>query len=149
MGFIMLLAVLGIGILARSHLVVLAAIVLLILRTVKAQLIFKMLAVKGIDAGLLLLMLTVLLPMATDQVTWKDLQKTFLSPLGIAALAGGLLATKLNGMGVDLLKVEPQLVIGMVVGSIVGIVFWGGVPVGPLMAGGLTALLVKLLGLIR
>lgn len=149
MGFIMLLAVLGIGILARSHLVVLAAVVLLILRTVKAQLIFKMLAVKGIDAGLLLLMLTVLLPMATDQVTWKDLQKTFLSPLGIAALAGGLLATKLNGMGVDLLKVEPQLVIGMVVGSIVGIVFWGGVPVGPLMAGGLTALLVKLLGLIR
>lgn len=148
MGFIMIVIVLAMGMLARSNLVVLAALILLGLRLLHLQGLFQLLASKGIDAGLLLLVLTVLIPLATDQVTAKDLKETFLSPMGIMALIGGLLATKLNGMGIDLLKVEPQLVIGMVIGSIVGIVFWGGVPVGPLMAGGLTALMVKLFQLL-
>lgn len=148
MSFLLILIVLAIGLLARSHLVVLAALLLLIMRILNLQGVFKLLAAKGIDAGLLLLLLTVLLPLATDQVSLKDLRDTFISPPGVMALVGGLIATKMNGMGVDLLKVEPQLVIGMVVGSVIGIVFWGGVPVGPLMAGGITALLVKIFGLL-
>lgn len=147
MGFLLILLVLGMGILARSNLVVIAAVVLLVLRVLHLQGVFKLLADRGIDAGLLLLVITVLIPLATDQVTVADLKNTFLSPMGLMALAGGLLATKMNGMGIDLLKVEPQLVIGMVIGSVVGIVFWGGVPVGPLMAGGLTALFIKILSL--
>ena len=55
-----------------------------------------------------------------------------------------MLATYMNGKGLDLLKMDPQLIIGLVIGSIVGIVMLRGIPVGPLMAAGITAFLLKL-----
>jgi uncharacterized membrane protein (DUF441 family) len=45
----------------------------------------------------------------------------------------------------DLLKVDPQLIVGLVIGSIFGILFMRGIPVGPLMAAGITAFLLRLL----
>lgn len=46
--------------------------------------------------------------------------------------------------GLELLKLDPQLIVGLVIGSIFGIVFMKGIPVGPLMAAGITAFLLKL-----
>ena len=60
------------------------------------------------------------------------------------ALAGGALATYMNGQGLDLLRLEPQMIVGLVIGSIFGIIFLKGIPVGPLMAAGITAIFVKL-----
>ena len=37
----------------------------------------------------------------------------------------------MNGKGLDLLKVDPQLIVGLVIGSIFGILFMRGIPVGP------------------
>jgi uncharacterized membrane protein (DUF441 family) len=68
----------------------------------------------------------------------------FTSWQGILALAGGIAATYMNGKGLDLLKMDPQLIVGMVIGSIFGILFLKGIPVGPLMAAGITALLLKM-----
>ena len=148
MGFIWILIIMAMGLFSRSNLVVMAGAILLILRLLHFEKVIHLLAERGINFGLLFLIVTVLIPLATDQVSWPDLKEMMISPAGVLALVGGLLATKLNGMGIDLLKMEPQLVIGMIIGSIIGIVFWGGVPVGPLMAGGLTALLIKLFGML-
>jgi uncharacterized membrane protein (DUF441 family) len=66
----------------------------------------------------------------------------------VLALLGGALATYMNGKGLDLLKVDPQLIIGLVIGSIFGILFMRGIPVGPLMAAGITAFLLKVFRLL-
>ena len=47
-----------------------------------------------------------------------------------------------------MLKFDPQLIVGLVLGSILGIVFFRGIPVGPLMAAGITAILYKIFTLI-
>ena len=147
MSYLLLLVILAMGVLARSKLVAIAAGALILLRFLGLDRIFELLSKKGIKLGLLLLILTVMVPMATDRVSFQDLKKTFTTFSGLAAMVGGLLATKFNGMGLDLLEKQPQLVIGMVFGAIVGIVFWGGIPVGPLMAGGLTAIIIKIIDL--
>jgi uncharacterized membrane protein (DUF441 family) len=63
----------------------------------------------------------------------------------LVALAGGAIATYMNGKGLDLLKIDPQLIVGLVIGSIFGILFLRGIPVGPLMAAGITAFLMKMI----
>ncbi len=68
----------------------------------------------------------------------------FTSVPGILAIAGGAIATYMNGKGLDLLKMDPQMIIGLVIGSIFGILFLRGIPVGPLMAAGITAFLMKI-----
>lgn len=74
----------------------------------------------------------------------RDIIAVFTSWPGILALTGGAVATYMNRTGLDLLKVEPQIIIGLVIGSIFGILFLRGIPVGPLMAAGITALFMKI-----
>ena len=53
----------------------------------------------------------------------KEVLGVFTSVPGILAIAGGAIATYMNGKGLDLLKMDPQMIIGLVIGSIFGISF--------------------------
>ncbi|MBM7623412.1 DUF441 domain-containing protein [Sporohalobacter salinus] len=142
--YVLIFIIFALGILAKSHLLSLAAIILFLLKTLRLHYIFPILENKGLDLGLLFLILAVLTPLITDDNALADLMATFKSPAGILALIGGVLATQLNGMGLKLLETEPHLIVQMVLGSLIGIIFLDGIPVGPLMAGGLTALFLQL-----
>lgn len=88
-------------------------------------------------------MLSILVPIATGQVAEKGLLYSLTSLPGIMAIIGGALATHLNQHGLRLLQIEPEIIFGLVIGSIIGIVFFNGQPVGPLMAAGVAALFLE------
>ncbi len=48
----------------------------------------------------------------------------------------------LGGRGVTLMGSQPQLVAGLLVGTVLGVALFRGVPVGPLIAAGLVSLIV-------
>lgn len=139
-----LVALILIGIAGRSHIVATAACILLIIKLTKVTSLFPLLDRRGLELGLLFLMISVLIPFATEKVTARDIWQTFTTVPGILAILGGALATYMNGQGLALLKVDPELLAGLVVGGIIGIIFFHGQPVGPLMAAGLTALFLKI-----
>lgn len=143
MGELLLVSLIIIGLLGRSHIIATAASLLLILKLTSLERYFPTVERRGLEIGLLFLMMSVLVPFATERVTWKDITTLFTSWYGILALAGGAIATYMNGKGLDLLKLEPEIIIGLVIGSIFGIIFLKGVPVGPLMAAGITVVLLK------
>ncbi|SDC61468.1 MULTISPECIES: DUF441 family protein [unclassified Candidatus Frackibacter] len=147
-GYILIFIIFFLGILAKSNILSLAAVILFLLKVLKLKLVFPILEKQGLDLGLLFLILAVLAPLVTDVKALTDLVNIFKSPLGLLALTGGLLATKLNGMGLNLLENQPQLIVGMVIGSLIGIIFLDGIPVGPLMAGGITAFFLRIVQII-
>ena len=61
--------------------------------------------------------------------------------MGISILVGALVAW-LAGKGVPLMGEQPVLVAGLLIGTIIGVSFLGGIPVGPLIAAGILALLL-------
>ncbi len=140
--FLILLII--VGVIGRSPIISTAASLLLILKLTHLERYFPTVERRGLDLGLLFLTIAVLVPFATGRVSTKELASMFTSLPGILAIVGGMLATYMNGKGLDLLKMDPQLIIGLVIGSIVGIVMLRGIPVGPLMAAGITAFLLKL-----
>lgn len=144
-GNAILLALLIIGFLADSTLMATAACILLIIKLTKMSRVFTLLNSRGLEAGLIFLMLSVLVPLSHDNMVYLDLLKKTVSPHGILAMIGGALATHMNGEGLKLLKLDPQLIFGMVLGSVIGIVLLDGIPVGPLMAAGLTALFLEVI----
>ena len=64
-----------------------------------------------------------------------------LEQYGISILIGALVAW-LAGKGVPLMGEQPVLVTGLLIGTIIGVSFLGGIPVGPLIAAGILAILV-------
>lgn len=141
---ILLVILIIIGLLGRSPLIATASSLLLILKLIHLERLLPSVERRGLEFGLLFLTIAVLVPFATERITWKEFLGVFTSIPGVLALIGGALATYMNGKGLDLLKFDPQLTVGMVVGSIFGILFLRGIPVGPLMAAGITAIFLKL-----
>jgi uncharacterized membrane protein (DUF441 family) len=94
-------------------------------------------------------MLAIMVPLANGKVSAGDIMYNLVSLPGILAVAGGAGATYLNARGLTLLKADPEIIFGMVLGSILGIVFLHGVPVGPLMAAGIAALFMPVIRLCR
>lgn len=141
---LLLVILIVIGIIGRSPLIATAACLLLILKLIHLERFFPSVERRGLEFGLLFLTISVLVPFASGKINHKDVLSIFTSVPGVLALLGGALATYMNGKGLDLLKVDPQLIVGLVIGSIFGILFLRGIPVGPLMAAGITAFLLKL-----
>jgi uncharacterized membrane protein (DUF441 family) len=139
-----LVVIIILGFLVSSRVVVLAGLILLLLNELKLNLSLSFLSNKGIEIGLIFLLLAILAPMLVVPVEWKEIKNSLISWQGLMAIIAGLLATQFNGMGLHLLDEMPQLIIGIIIGSLFGIVFWGGIPVGPLMAAGIAALLIRL-----
>jgi uncharacterized membrane protein (DUF441 family) len=142
-GELILVVLIVIGIVSRASLLATAASFLLILKLLSLQRFFPTIERRGLELGLLFLMVSVLVPLVNGKVNAKDMLGTFMTVGGICAVIGGILATYLNGQGLYMLKTDPELMMGLVIGSVLGIVFLKGIPVGPLMAAAIAALLLK------
>ncbi|MDO7786228.1 DUF441 domain-containing protein [Desulforamulus aquiferis] len=133
-----------IGLAARSNLISICSCILLILQFSKLDFIFPYLETHGLELGLLFLLLSILVPVATDKISNRDLLYNITSLPGIFAIIGGALATHLNSEGLKLMQIDPGIIFGLIVGSVIGIIFFNGQPVGPLMAAGVAALFLEI-----
>jgi uncharacterized membrane protein (DUF441 family) len=143
-GDVLLVILIIIGLIGRSPIITTAACVLLVVKLINLDRFLPALERRGLELGLLFLTIGVLVPFASERISYKDVLSVFTTWPGIIALTGGAIATYMNGKGLELLKIDPQLIVGLVIGSIFGILFMRGIPVGPLMAAGITAFLLKI-----
>ncbi|QHT60428.1 DUF441 domain-containing protein [Paenibacillus lycopersici] len=147
-GEIVLVVLIIIGLIGRSPIISTAACVLLVVKLIHLERFLPTIERRGLELGLLFLTFSVLVPFAAERIGTKDIMSVVTSWPGILALTGGAVATYVNGKGLEMLKLDPQLIVGLVIGSIFGIVFLRGIPVGPLMAAGITVILMKLFSFI-
>jgi len=146
---VMLVFLMLLGILGRSNIIASASAILLLLQFTNLQRIYPLLERRALEAGLIFLVVSVLVPFASGRVSSRDMLYSFVSLPGMIAIASGIIATHINCQGLELLQHFPQMIIGIVIGSIIGVAFFGGIPVGPLMAGGIAAMLVQLVSWLR
>ncbi len=142
---VILLALMALGVAARNSLIVTSAGVVLIMQVMRLHRYLPVLERRGLEVGLIFLLMAVLVPFATGEVGLREIKQSFTSWTGLAAILGGLMAAVLSGYGVTLLQVRPEVIVGMVVGTIIGVVLFKGIPVGPLAAAGFTAVLLGIL----
>jgi uncharacterized membrane protein (DUF441 family) len=145
---LILITLFFLGLFGRSNLVVTSACILLCIRYFNLDsLLLPVLEQRGLEIGLVLLMLHILTPAATDKLTKADLYSV-VSFKGFLALVAGALATKLNGDGLNLMNASPEIIFGMTVGTVLGILFLRGTPCGPVMAAAVTAVFLQITSLL-
>ncbi|EGT81403.1 putative protein family UPF0756, transmembrame [Haemophilus haemolyticus M19107] len=95
----------------------------------------------GVKIGIIILTIGVLSPLVSGKIQLPDLSG-FLSWKMALSISVGVLVAWLAGKGVPLMGEQPILVTGLLIGTIIGVAFLGGIPVGPLIAAGILALLL-------
>ncbi|HPT82450.1 MAG TPA: DUF441 domain-containing protein [Limnochordia bacterium] len=133
------------AVISRNNLVGAAAAIVFFLDLMRLNRFFPLIQSRGLEGGLLLLTIALLIPFAKGEVTLQNLSSALLSPVGVLAIVGGLLGAYLNSQGLEFVAAEPSIIPGILIGVMISVAFFGGVSVGPIMAAGITALLIRLL----
>lgn len=141
--FLILGLMLVLGIVGRNDLVAIGAGIVLLLKLAQAEPFFPWLEKYSLKLGIIMLIIAVMAPIAQGKIRLSDILQTMKNPVGVLAILAGILAAYMGARGVTLLTDRPQVITGVLVGTIIGVAFFRGVPVGPLIAAGMVALLIR------
>lgn len=140
-GELLLVLLIITGLFSKSSIIAIAASCLLVMKLCSLERFFPTVERRGLELGILFLTLVILVPFANGKINMAEIYPLFLTSYGWFAFIGGALAVYLNRYGLKILQTQPEFLVGLVIGCIFGIVFLGGIPVGPLTAAGITAIL--------
>ncbi|MCK8640704.1 DUF441 domain-containing protein [Acinetobacter schindleri] len=143
LNLIVLLVLLACGIFSHNTAVTIAAGVLLVLKITPLNEMLPYVQTHGLNIGVIILTIGVLAPIASGKISGDSILKSFLSWKSLLAIAVGIFVAWLGGRGVKLMSNQPDVVAGLLLGTVAGVAVLRGVPVGPLIAAGILSLLIS------
>ncbi|TQR24682.1 DUF441 domain-containing protein [Bacillus safensis] len=140
--FLVLLLV--IALIAKNNSLILAVSVLIAIKLVGMdQKIFPVLQSKGINWGVTVITIAVLVPIATGDIGFKQLGEAMKSSYAWIALGAGILVALIAKNGIVLLENDPHITAALVFGTILAVSLFKGVAVGPLIGAGIAYLAMQ------
>lgn len=137
-----LLVLLACGIFSHNTAVTIAAGILIVFKMTPLEQFFPYLQQHGLNIGIIILTIGVLTPIASGKIPGEIIFKSFLSLKSLLAIGIGLMVAWLGGRGVKLMSNQPDVVAGLLIGTVAGVALLRGVPVGPLIAAGLLSIII-------
>lgn len=140
--FLVLLLV--IALIAKNNSLILAVSVLIAIKLIGLdQKIFPVLQSKGINWGVTVITIAVLVPIATGDIGFKQLGEAMKSSYAWIALGAGILVALIAKNGIVLLENDPHITAALVFGTILAVSLFKGVAVGPLIGAGIAYLAMQ------
>ncbi|MFC9708081.1 DUF441 domain-containing protein [Paenibacillus sp. NPDC056933] len=139
---LLLLVFAALGIISSNTPVTVAMIFLLFLRVLNLNQAFPWLEKYGLTIGIIILTIGVMAPLASGKISLQTIGESFLHWKSLLAIGVGLLVAHLGGRGATLMSTQPTVVAGLLIGTVLGVALFKGVPVGPLIAAGILSLLL-------
>ncbi|AIQ74845.1 MULTISPECIES: DUF441 domain-containing protein [Paenibacillus] len=139
---LLLLGLAALGIISSNSPVTIAMVVLLLLRVLGLQQTFPWLEKYGLTIGIIILTIGVMTPLASGKISLQTVGQSFLHWKSLLAIAIGILVAFLGGRGATLMTNQPTVVAGLLIGTVIGVALFKGVPVGPLIAAGILSLMI-------
>ncbi|MCO8057621.1 DUF441 domain-containing protein [Acinetobacter towneri] len=142
LNLMVLIVLLACGIFSQNTAVTIAAAVLIVFRITPLSEFFPLLQQHGLNLGIIILTIGVLTPIASGKLPGEAILKSLLSWKSLLAIAIGVFVAWLGGRGVKLMTNQPDVVAGLLIGTVAGVAVLRGVPVGPLIAAGILTLFI-------
>jgi len=142
---LILLAVAIASLLFKDYLLAAAAALLLILSLAQVTPVLDVLQKYSFSIGIFFLMVFILLPIATQKIKLDPSFQSYLNWPFLLAVIAGILISYLGGVGVKTMPQFPQVLFGVVVGTLIATLFLQGLPAGLIIAAGIVGILIKLI----
>ncbi|MFC0270274.1 DUF441 domain-containing protein [Metabacillus herbersteinensis] len=145
---VFLLILLGIGIIAKNQSLIFAVVCLIVIKLVGLESkLFPVIGSKGINWGVTIITISVLVPIATGEIGFKQLGEAAKSSYAWIALGAGIVVALIAKNGLTLLAEDPHITTAIVLGTILAVALFNGVAVGPLIGAGIAYLAMKFMNL--
>ena len=131
-----LVTLIFLGVVSNNNSITISAAVLLLIQQTALSQYIPFVEKYGLQVGIIMLTIGVLSPLVSGKIQIPPLSE-FLNFKMITAVLIGIFVSWLAGRGVPLMSEQPVLVTGLLIGTVIGVAFLGGIPVGPLIAAGL------------
>lgn len=138
---LLLVVLIVLGLVSQNNAVTISAAVLLIMQQTLLSKYIPFIDQYGLKIGIIILTIGVLSPLVSGRIMLPELNQLLNWKMLVSILAGILVAW-LGGRGVGLMGNQPVLVTGLLIGTIIGVALFKGVPVGPLIAAGILSLII-------
>lgn len=138
-----LLIIAGLGLLSKNDTVLIAMVVLIVMKVTPFNQFLPLVEKKGLWLGIIILTIGVMAPLASGKINMMEVLVSLKNWKSIAAIIVGIGVAWLGGQGASLMESQPMYVPELLIGTIIGVAVFNGVPVGPLIAAGLLSLLVR------
>lgn len=139
---LLLLLFAALGLISSNTTVTIAVLILLLLRVMNLHMTFPWIEKYGLHIGIIVLTASVLTPLASGKISIQTILQSFMHWKSLLAIAIGMLVSFLGGRGVILMENQPLIIAGLLIGTVLGVALFRGVPVGPLIAAGILSLLI-------
>ncbi|MGG3450768.1 DUF441 domain-containing protein [Domibacillus aminovorans] len=144
-GYLFLFLLLAISLIAKNQSLLIASGLLIALKAIGLDARwFDIMQKNGINWGVTVITIAVLVPIATGAIGFKDLGAALKSPYAWIALTAGILVALIAKNGVVLLAEDPHITTALVFGTILAVALFNGVAVGPLIGAGIAYYAMKL-----
>lgn len=143
--WLFLAAILVIAVYGKNMSLVYGTLAVMLLKLIPyGSKLFPLMQAKGMNWGVTIISAAILIPIAQGKIGFKDLVSVFASPAGIVAMVMGVLVAILSKHGIAMLSATPQITVALICGTIFGVVVLHGVAAGPIIAGGMTYVIISL-----
>ena len=138
---IFLVVLIFLGVVGNNSSITIAATVLLLMQQTFLAKYLPYMEKYGLNLGIIILTVGVLAPIISGKIQLPGFV-ALLNWKMLLAIAIGILVAWFGGRGVGLLGTQPVLITGLLIGTIIGVSLFGGIPVGPLIAAGILSLML-------
>nr|WGD59312.1 DUF441 domain-containing protein [Bacillus velezensis] len=140
-----LLLLLAIALVAKNQSLLFAVGFLIVIKAVGLdQKLYPVIQSKGINWGVTVITIAVLVPIATGDIGFKQLGEAMKSYYAWIALGAGIAVALIAKNGLTLLENDPHITTALVIGTILAVALFGGVAVGSLIGAGIAYLAMQI-----
>lgn len=140
--FFILLGLAALCYLTHNNTVTFAVLLLLVFKLTPLADYFPLLNHYGLTIGIVILTAAMMVPLADGSIGIKEILKSFMTWQSLLAIVVGILVSWLGTRGIALIGTNPAIVNGLIIGTLIGVAFFKGIPVGPLIAAGMLSLII-------
>ena len=139
--FLLLGMIITLSLLVKDYVLASAACLLGILLAVGQRTLLHFIQQYSFPIGIFFLMLFLLVPITSGKITSENVMKLITSPIGLGSILAGFTVSYIGGKGVGVLSTNPTILLGVLIGTLVAVLFTKGLPAGLIIAAGIMAII--------
>ncbi|PED36806.1 DUF441 family protein [Bacillus cereus] len=139
--FLLLGIFVTLALLVKDYALAGAACLLGVLLAVGQKTLLHLIQQYSFTIGIFFLMLFLLVPITSGKITSENVIKLITSPIGLGSILAGFTVSYIGGKGVGVLPMNPTILLGVLIGTLIAVLFTKGLPAGLIIAAGIIAII--------